>query len=187
MAYLIAGDVCDEDNFIEIDAGGITPKGINDLERDLKMRCLGTKSGRAVLVNESHGLRQDTIRELLVVLERIPGHVTWIFTTTDVGGGRLFKEDAHPLLSRCIKFELTVDDYASQMIMRAMAIAEAEGLDGASKEEFVELAVKCKFNFRDVLTRIEAGEMIREPGVVVASAKGTKEIPMIDWSVEAVV
>ncbi len=27
MAYLIAGDVCDPDNFIEADAGELTPKG----------------------------------------------------------------------------------------------------------------------------------------------------------------
>lgn len=163
IAYLIAGDVCDEDNFIEIDAGGMTPKDINDLEKQLRMRCLGQKSGRAILVNEAHGLRQDSIRQLLVVLERIPAHVTWIFTTTDVGKDKLFKDiDAHPLLSRCIKFDLKVEDYADAMVMRAMAIAEQENLGGATKEEWIELAVACKWNFRDVLTEVEKGVMVRE-------------------------
>lgn len=192
MAYLIAGDVCDEDNFIEIDAGGLTPKDIDDLEKQLRMRCLGEKSGRAVLVNEAHGLRQDSIRKFLVVLERIPGHVTWVFTTTDVGKEKLFKDiDAHPLLSRCIKFELKTDDYADAMVKRAMAIAEQEGLGGATREEWIELAVACKWNFRDVLTEVEKGVMVRE-GVgegergavddtagVVATVGGGQ--PVVDW------
>jgi replication-associated recombination protein RarA len=176
MAYLIAADVCDEDNFIEIDAGGMTPKDIDDLEKQLRMRCLGEKSGRAILVNEAHGLRQDSIRKLLVVLERIPGHVTWVFTTTDVGKEKLFKDiDAHPLLSRCIKFELTVDDYADAMVKRAMAIAEQEGLGGAKREEWVELAVACKWNFRDVLTEVEKGVMVRDVPAVVAEETQSPE------------
>ena len=188
IAYLIAGDVCDEDNFIEIDAGGMTPKDIDDLERSLRMRCLGEKSGRAVLINESHGLRQDSIRKLLVVLERIPAHVTWIFTTTDVGKEKLFKDiDAHPLLSRCIKFDLKVEDYADAMVLRAMAIAEQEGLGGATKAEFVDLAVACKFNFRDMLTEIEKGTMCRDSvdvvsGAVSASVPMVSAVPVMDWA-----
>lgn len=188
MAYLIAADVCDPDNFIEIDAGGMTPKDINDLEKQLRMRCLGEKSGRAVLINEAHGLRQDSIRQLLVVLERIPAHVTWIFTTTDVGKERLFKDiDAHPLLSRCIKFELKVEDYADAMVLRAMAIAEQEGLGGAGKSEWLKLCVDCKWNFRDVLTEVEKGVMVRDDVAVAEPAvKGVViEAPVVaefDWS-----
>lgn len=186
MAYLIAADVCDEDNFIEIDAGGMTPKDIDDLERSLRMRCLGEKSGRAVLINEAHGLRQDSIRKLLVVLERIPAHVTWIFTTTDVGKDKLFKDiDAHPLLSRCIKFELKVEDYADAMVVRAMEIAEAEGLGGASKAAFLELATACKWNFRDVLTEVEKGVMIdgdADGSVAVVSGSSEEPPVVMDWS-----
>ena len=166
LAYLMAGQICDEDNFIEIDAGGMTPKDINDLEKQLWMRCLGEKSGRAVLINESHGMRSDSIRQLLVVLERIPAHVTWIFTSTDSGRDKLFKDiDAHPLLSRCIKFDLKVEDYADAMVLRAMAIAEQEGLGGADKSEWLELCAGCKWNFRDVLTEVEKGVMVRENAV----------------------
>ncbi len=190
LAYLMAGQICDEDNFIEIDAGGMTPKDIDDLEKGLRMRCLGEKSGRAVLINESHGLRQDSIRKLLVVLERIPAHVTWIMTTTDAGNGKLFKDiDAHPLLSRCIKFDLKVEDYADAMVLRAMAIAEQEGLGGASKEEFVELAATCRFNFRDILTEIEKGVMAREVDTLLHSVSGGVAVSGVasdavgmDWS-----
>lgn len=182
ICYLVAEDICDESNFIELDAGGITPKDIDDLERSLRMRCLGEKSGRAVLINESHGLRQDTIRKLLVVLERIPAHVTWLFSTTDVGNGKLFKDDAHPLLSRCVNFELKVEDYAGDMIKRVMEIAAIEGLGGATHDEFVKLATDCKFNCRAMLTEIEKGTMMRE----VVTVRGNIRKPQvaragIDW------
>jgi len=76
IAYLLAGEMCEPDNFIELDAGDVTPARLEDLERRLACRCLKERedgpNGRAVLVNEAHGLRQDTIRKLLVVLEEMP-------------------------------------------------------------------------------------------------------------------
>ena len=61
--------------------------------------------GRAYIVNEAHGLRKDVIRQLLVVLERIPPHSLWIFTTTIEGQEAIFEDydDASPLLSRCLR------------------------------------------------------------------------------------
>ena len=116
-----------------------------------------------MLCNESHGLRKDSVRKLLVVLERVPAHVTWVFTTTSEGQQTLFDGvDSHPLLSRCIKFELTVEDCAAQIVARAKDIAESEGLGGADLAEYMLLAKRCKFNFRDMLTEIERGEMSRE-------------------------
>jgi DNA polymerase III delta prime subunit len=163
MAYLIAGDVCDRDNFIEADAGELTPKGLDDIERLVRCRAIGDKSGRAVLVNEAHGLRKDSVRKLLVVLERIPGHVTWVFTTTALGQQALFDDiDSHPLMSRCVKFELNVEDCATEIVEGAREIAELEGLGGATTREFQKLAKECRFNFRYMLTHIEAGKMVRD-------------------------
>ena len=69
---------------------------------------LGDKPGRAFIVNEAHGLRKDTIRQLLVLLERLPNHVVMIFTTTNEGQESLFDDysDANPLLSRCARLDL---------------------------------------------------------------------------------
>ena len=52
------------------------PEALDDIERLVRCRAIGEKSGRAVLLNEAHGLRKDSVRKLLVVLERIPAHVT---------------------------------------------------------------------------------------------------------------
>lgn len=162
MAHLVAADVCDPDSFVELDAGDITPAKLDDLERHLRCRCLGEKSGRAVMVNECHGLRKDTIRKLLVVLERIPNHVTWCFTTTSQGQQSLFDDiDSHPLMSRCIEYRLEHERYIGAFAKRAMEIAEIEGMGGAMLEEYSALAKRCKCNFRQMLCCIEAGEMMR--------------------------
>ena len=58
-------------------------------------------------------MRREAIRELLIMLERIPSYCCWIFTTTKAGQVRLFEDDeagdAAPLLSRCLRVELEVD------------------------------------------------------------------------------
>lgn len=164
IAYLIAADVCDPDNFLELDAGDITPARVEELEKTLRYRCIGDKPGRAIMVNEAHGLRKDTIRKLLVTLERIPNHVTWVFTTTSAGQQQLMLDgiDSSPLLSRCIEFRLDGKRYAEAFAQRAMEIADSEGLGGAAFREYVDLARRSEFNLRRMLSCIEAGEMVRE-------------------------
>lgn len=163
IANLIASDVCDEDNFISLDAGQATPARLEELEKHCRYRCLGEKSGRAVMLNEVHGLRKDSVRFLLEVFERIPNHVTWVLTTTTEGQLSLFEGiDAHPLLSRCTQFTLRVSNLIQPFAVRAKEIAEAEGLGGADLSEYVALAKRCQGNLRMMLSQIEAGEMIRD-------------------------
>ncbi len=102
-ARLIAAEVAGEWSTEEIDATGLLPSHIQDIEQKCQTLGMGEKTGRAYVVNESHGLRRDTVRQLLTTLERIPAHVVWIFTTTNSGQESLFEDmdDAHPLLSRC--------------------------------------------------------------------------------------
>lgn len=164
--YLIACDVCDQSNIVELDAGRVTPKDIDDIERTQGQLLMGEKPGRAVVINECHGLRSDTVKQLLVTLERIHRRTVWVFTTTNTGKEKLFKDiDCHPLMSRCITFELKVEDCAREIVRRAIEIAETEGLGGADVSDYEQLAVECKFNFRAMLTEIEKGVMIRD-GVI---------------------
>lgn len=162
-AYLIAADVCDPANFVELDAGDCTPARLEELQKSLGQRLIGCKPGRAILVNECHGLRKDAIRKLLVMLEKIPSEVTWVFTTITAGKQRVLDGmDGNPLLSRCIEFELEGIGNLRAFAERVRDIAESEDLGGAELTDYITLAQECQCNMRQMLQRVEAGEMVRE-------------------------
>lgn len=165
LAKLIAAEGADEYGTEEVDAGRLTPAAVRDLERSMAYRAMGEKPGKAFIVNEAHGLRRDTIRELLVLLERLPEHVAVIFTTTKAGQASLFEdsEDTAPLLSRCHVLELSSDSTTRKaMAARAKQIAMAEGIDGLPDSVYLDALAGYGGNMRKLLQRIESGGFKRD-------------------------
>lgn len=162
IAELLAADVAHECCIERYTARTLMPSDVATIQRGLAFRGL-ERGGRAVIVNESHGLRADTSESLLDALEAIPSHAVWIFTTT-VEGQKEFcfdDSDAFPLLSRCLRLDLAQRDLAKPFAERARMIAQAEGLDGQPIEKYVKLANECRGNLRAMLQEIEAGRMMQ--------------------------
>jgi DNA polymerase-3 subunit gamma/tau len=161
IARLLACELADDDYIEEIDASSVTPAALVRIERAMQLFSFG-KGGRAYIVNEAHGLSKAAVRQLLVLLERLPSHVVVIFTTTTEAQETFFedKTDAAPLLSRCLRFDLARRGLAQPFAELAREIAEKEGLNGRPIEHYVRLCKDNRNNLRAVLQAIETGAML---------------------------
>jgi len=163
LARIIAGMVADPHWITEYDSADLfTQAEATLLSHQITLYGGGQLGGRAWIINEAHGLRKPIIRQLLGILERLPGHCAAIFTTTRDGQESLFDEqiDAHPLLSRCVELTLTNQGLAPAFARRAREIADAENLNGKPESAYLRLVQRCHNNMRAVLQAIESGEML---------------------------
>jgi DNA polymerase III gamma/tau subunit len=162
IARLLAAEIADDFLTQEVDASALTVAALRELERESNISGWGNRAGRAYLVDEAHGLRKDVIRQFLVMLERVPSHVVWVFTSTVEGTDSLFEDyaDASPLLSRCIRLDLSRRDLAKAFAQRCKEVAEKEGLDGRPLEQYVRLIQKHRQNLRAALQEVESGAML---------------------------
>ncbi|MHA1570303.1 MAG: hypothetical protein ACTSWM_00680 [Alphaproteobacteria bacterium] len=158
LARILAESVADPLCIREYDGRDVTAATLRDILDSIRFRGFG-RGGHAVIINEAHGLRDAT--RWLGILEDIPSHVVWIFTTTTDGQMRFDgMDDAAPFLSRCRRIRLQSRGVADAFARRAKEIAQAEGLDGRPLNAYKELVNQHRGNLRAVLQDIESGVMM---------------------------
>jgi DNA polymerase-3 subunit gamma/tau len=162
IARILAREVADPFFVTEFDAGDqVNAAELADIDRSMQMSAWG-KGGRAWIVNEAHGMRRQSVRIMLGILERLPEHCLIVFTTTKEGEKGLMEDDidAGPLLARCKPIRLTNQGLAKVFAARFQTIAEAEGLGGSSPDDYLKLAQRVKNNARAGIQAIACGEML---------------------------
>jgi len=171
-----ADDLCTE----ELDAQRLTPAKVREIVETYASRALFGRGGKVFIVNEAHGLRRDTIRELLTAIEPVgglPDHIVWVFTTTKAGEAKLFdcddSGDAAPLLSRCIEVSLVFDDAArAAYAQRAAQVAASEGIDGLPMAVYLDTVSSSGGNMRRVLGRLESGAFRQDARALIERELG---------------
>jgi DNA polymerase III delta prime subunit len=172
VARILAAEQCDPRFVREVaDSGALTPAAFREhaewLEtpgRDLFSDA--TKPGRALIINEAHGLRQDTVRVLKTYLEGgLAEHAILIFTTTDKEEQQWLlegaKENPVPFLDRCYRVPLRLtDDVRNAFAAAAKRIAEAEGLNGQPDHVYLNVLTRiCHDSMRALVQYIADGRM----------------------------
>ncbi len=161
LARIMARSIADDLYVQEFDcADQLTTAVLDKIETDMQYK--GFNSGKVSIINESHGMKKSAIRRLLGILEKLPDYCIFVFTTTRQGQEKLFEDniDASPLLSRCIRIDLTSQGLCKVFAKKAREIACKEGLNGRPIESYIRLAQDCKNNLRAMINKIESGNML---------------------------
>ncbi len=159
LAWIVAQQVANDFDITELDGDKCNVQAVREIEKNIGI-CSMFGGWKVWIVNESHGMSRQSVQAWLSLLERLPAKRLIIFTTTEPLQEDLFGNFSAPFASRCKVFSFTNQGLAQQFAARAKEIASIENLDDQPLQRYVRLVQDCKNNFRAVLQKIDAGEML---------------------------
>ena len=164
LARLVARELgCDNWAIEEIDGDACTVDRVRQIDRTIELGAWGGHSTwRVYVVNECQAVTGRAVQALLTLLEGLPQHRLFIFTTTEDVTADLYGNFTGPFASRCKLFPFTNQGLAQLFAVRAREIADAEGLNGKPPQAYLRLIQDCKNNMRQALQRIDAGELVAD-------------------------
>lgn len=175
LALILASKLCSPENIYEVNGSDFGLIDFRLMQNKLANNNLfqsEAKNHKCLLINEAHGMSKSLVLEMLTYMERtntasifqehLPSNCFIIFTTTKIQEKEYLEGllDANPLISRCVKIQLTNQKLAEKFAARAKEIAEAEGLGGKPLDQYIRLSQKCNNNMRMILQEIASGAMI---------------------------
>ncbi len=168
FADCIAGAVADKFHITETTGAQLTVKDCEDWFGKSGYSVLSAtreaKTGRALIVNESHGLKPNVVAVLLQYLEKGLGENEVFVATTTVSGDEAFENrlDAKPFRDRCLQIELSGQGLCKPFAAYLREVAQQFNLDGkpiAAYERFMKDRVSGN-SLREALGRLENGAML---------------------------
>jgi replication-associated recombination protein RarA len=164
IARIIASKVACNWATYEIDGADLRMDDIRQYETKFAPgRPIGG-GGWALIINEAQNMGRQVLARLNTFLEDqdVMRHTVVIFTCLKAKQEKLFDDDPEsvPFLSRCKQFNLSDQGLCEVFARRAQEIATAENLNGQPIEAYMKLAKETKNNLRDMLQRIEDGDMV---------------------------
>lgn len=163
IARILANKIGDQWTIEEIDAGACSKEVIDGLRNKCSYKPMTGALSNVLIINEAHGLRKDSIRGLLVVLEALTPWMTVIFTTTNEAM-ELFEDsqiDSSPLVDRCLSLRLSARPGVKELALHVRGIAIEEGLDGGCPVSKFERLLQDKHNsIRGALSAVESGHFL---------------------------
>ena len=175
LARIAAATIADPLSTREYVARDLTVADLNRIGKSLHMYGMGKLWGRAVIINEAHGLNSACIEVLLDLLEPIPRHVVWIFTTTRLGETKLLNGeiDGGPLYSRCVPIALSNQGLAKPFAARFLEVARSEGFEIPATKA-MRVIQDCSNNLRAAYGWLGSPEaldyLVESPTAAVAAA-----------------
>ena len=163
LAELICGQFAADFDTIHLDGDECSVDAVRDLKRDILVRGW-VSPWRAVIVNEAHAMSSKAVQAWLPLLDVWPAQRIVCFTTTQTVKEQpdLFGNFRDPLLSRCRAGLVHLTNYGVKRAFaeRAQFVARAAGLDGQDIARYERGVQDCNGNLRELIGKIEAGEML---------------------------